>query len=140
MYRNRRFIALWSTLLLFQWNLLGSGFLCATHQRMAGEGDEGTAGEMAVQMAHKSTVASEVSAVPAAGDAGSCTMAGENSCRTNQFPGGSGCAAMSSCASAAALSPDAVFASATGRSIVVALLVETPLTRSIRPEPPPPRT
>ena len=139
MYRNRRFIALWGVLVLFQWNLLASGFLCAMHQPMSGKGEEGTSGEMAIQMPHGSMVASQLSAVAAPGDASSCNLAGENTCRTNQLPGGSGCGAMSSCASPAALSPRAAFPSATGTSTVIALLVETPPTRSIRPEPRPPR-
>lgn len=136
MYRNRRLIAMWSVLLLFQWNLLGSGFLCATHQRM---GEVGTSGQMALQMPQGSMNAWEVSAAEAPVGAGSCNAAAENTCRTNQLPGGTGCGAMSSCASAAVLSPHAVFPSATGRSTMVAVLVETPLTRSTRPEPRPPR-
>ena len=139
MHRNRRFIALWSVLLLFQWNLLGSGFFCATHQRMSGTDDLSTYGEMAVQMPHRAMVASAMSAVAAGDDAGSCTVTGETSCRANQLPGGSACGAMSSCASTAALSLHAEFASVTGRSTPVGLLVATPLTRSTRPDPRPPR-
>src|SRR6476660_4387666 len=103
MYRARRLTAIWSVLLLFQWILLGSGLICGTHARMSGQSVEGMAGEMAVQMSHRTVPASNVASVTAADDESSCNMAGSNTCQTTTLPGGA-CGAMSSCAPIAALS------------------------------------